>query len=210
MKTKKIISVLLVCFMLLSVVSVSAFAAEYYSTSIFKEPYTTFYTDAETFDPSGLVITYALSTNGVNMNENYSAGSPKFSFSIPLDKTLSVSDTSVTVYYDGVECGSVQITVTHASAAKWTSASDTQHGHVCAGCGEIIDLEDHSFSPWVPNDDARFLIPETETAHCTVCGAEFTREIAGTEGYLSVFAEYPTLATLIGFISLIVKTIVHN
>ena len=57
----------------------------------------------------------------------------------------------------------------------------------CLGCGQLHEFEVHDVPEYIPNDDGGFFVLQTETGVCTVCNAEVTRTIPGSDTFLPTF-----------------------
>ena len=86
------------------------------SISIATSPSKTTYTAGETFDPTGLVINRYYSDDSSDTFA-YSGHTSEFSFTPSLTTSLTTSDTSVTITYDGKTC-SLPITVNAAPESQ--------------------------------------------------------------------------------------------
>ncbi len=194
MKTRKILALVMAIALLAVSMSVVASAAG----SISVVPRIT-YTDAECFDPTGLVI---LDSTGAQIS--YETDYQYFTFSVELDEKLTIYMTEIEVFYKGESIGFVEITVDHAGG-EITPVNNHSHGQICAGCGVICKNEDHDVEYWVPNDDAGLLTSETETGTCTTCGDTVSQYIPGTATYPTVFASAEILVSLLSLVSMIVE-----
>lgn len=177
MKTKKALAVLLAVVMLVMPLAVSSFAAT--ENGIVAGPTKTAYNDSEYFNPIGIVINYEGET------VSYIPGDSKFRFTPALDELVTVETTDVIVYYDNVEIGTVSISVDHILGEL--VAIDNGHGKFCLGCGQLHEFEEHDVPEYIPNDDGGFFVLQTETGVCTVCNAEVTRNIPGSEKFTGAF-----------------------
>lgn len=153
------------------------------------------YTDSDMFNPTGLSLKIGSETVVYPTNKEH------FSFTVPTDKTLTVDENSATqnviVYYDGVEKGSFEITVTHNFEAIVQLEGGTMHGQFCKGCGQLgsVDQCANHVTEWIPNGDAGFLKQESETGTCAICGGKVTRNIPKTDEQLeNEFNSYFNLA----------------
>ena len=173
MKTKKALAVFLAVVMLVMPLAVSSFAAT--ANSIIVGPIKTAYTDAENFNPIGIVISYE------NEVITYTPGNTAFRFEPALNELLAVETTEVAVYYNNEFVATVPVAVEHILGEL--TAIDNGHGCFCLGCGELHKFETHKVNEWIPNDDGGLFIQQTQTGKCTVCGAEVTESIPGTESF---------------------------
>lgn len=199
MKAKRLLAVLLVAIMLLVPFSSFANAA---GEAIVKGPIITAYTDAEYFNPQGLVIT----VDGVEIE--YTPDNESFKFVPGLTEQLKTSNPvtdingnpveddngyvmyyeNVAVYYDEVLIGTVAVSVSHVWG-ETTYMDNNYHGNYCHGCG-IVDentFSNHNVKEYIPNDDGGLFIQQSETGVCEDCHAEITRKIAGSEKFDSIF-----------------------
>lgn len=203
MRIKKAIAVLLTVVMLAVPFAVVSFAAP----AIISAPDKTVYTDLEKFDPHGLVIS-------VGEEEiAYTAADEKFAFVPGLDELLTVpeSDTAnVDVYYDNEYAGSVQVTVSHV-LGDVVSLGDAGHGQYCLGCGAVHNYEAHDIPEFIPNDDGGLIIQQTQTGKCTICNAEVTESIPGSEKFSYIFGGEMTdlESTVIGYIYMILVSLIQ-
>ncbi len=68
----------------------------------------------------------------------------------------------------------------HSAAAKWTR-DDTNHWHKCEnGCGEKLDLQEHTFGDWGMYLDSTCTTKGLEMRVCSVCGKAEYRSIDAT------------------------------
>ena len=203
MKTKKALAVLLAVVMLVMPLAVSSFAAT--ENGIVAGPTKTAYNDSEYFNPIGIVINYEGET------VSYIPGDSNFRFTPALDELVTVETTDVIVYYDNVEIGTVSISVDHILGEL--VAIDNGHGKFCLGCGQLHEFEEHDVPEYIPNDDGGFFVLQTETGVCTVCNAEVTRSIPGSEKFINAF-DSETLTELeseiIGYIYKILVSLIQS
>ncbi len=179
MKTKKALAVILAVVMLVMPLAVSSFAATV--SEIITTPIKTAYNDSEYFNPQGLVIF-------VDDEEiSYSPTDTNFRFDPALNELLTVEITEVVVYYNNVLVGTVPVTVKHILGEL--TAINHGHGNYCLGCGQLHNFENHTVDEWIPNDDGGIFIQQTQTGFCTICGAEVTESIPGTEKFITLFDE---------------------
>lgn len=176
MKTKKALAVVLAVVMLVMPLAVSSFAATV--NEIITNPVKTAYNDSEHFNPQGLSI---LVDNELIV---YSPADAKFRFDPALNELLTVETTEIAVYYDNALVGTVPVTVEHILGEL--TAINHGHGNYCLGCGTLHNFKDHTVEEWIPNDDGGIFIQQTQTGFCTVCGAEVTENIPGTEKFYTV------------------------
>ncbi len=195
MKTKKALAVLLAVVMLVMPLAVSSFAAG----TILTNPVKTVYNDSEYFNPQGLVIL----VDGEEIV--YSPDDTKFRFDPALNEFLTVETTEVAVYYNNQFIATVPITVEHILGELTTVGNG--HGRYCLGCGTIHEFEKHYeyslgddpnvleegtgdydyVTDWIPNDDGGIFTMQTATGKCSVCNAEVTKSIPGSEKFLFLF-----------------------
>lgn len=203
MRIKKAIAVLLAVIVLALPLAVVSFAAP----AIISGPDKTAYTDLEKFDPHGIVI-----SDG-EKEIAYSAAEEKFSFVPGLNELLTVNEmgeTKVDVYYDNRYVGSVMVTVDHV-LGDVVSLGDAGHGQYCLGCGTVHNFEEHDIPEFIPNDDGGLIIQQTQTGKCTVCEAEITENIPGSEKFLSIFGGEMTEleGTIIGYVYTILVSLIQ-
>lgn len=200
MKIKKTLAVILTVVMLVLPLAVFS-AAEGETWEILSKPYQESYENGDTFCGDGLEI-----YDGMNWYSYYSEPS-RFSFE-PAVVTCAVSE--IEIYFDGEFVGTTRISVSHISGTDVVSFGKN-HGCYCSECGGVAYFEEHTVADdgWVPNDDATFLVNETETGVCTACGEKVTRTIDGTAGYLKTFnpEKNPYIIMIIEMIASFISTI---
>ena len=64
---------------------------------------------------------------------------------------------------------------------------DHGHGYFCLGCGTLHNFENHIVEEWIPNDDGGIFTLQTQTGVCTICNAEVTESIPGSEKFFYLF-----------------------
>ena len=201
MKTKKALAVILAVVMLVMPLAVSSFAAD---NGIIAGPSKTAYNDAEYFSPLGIVISY----DGKEIA--YTPGDSNFRFLPALNELVTVDTTEIIVYYNNEEIGVAEITVDHVLGEL--TIIDNGHGKFCLGCGQLHEFEEHDVPEFIPNDDGGFFTLQTETGYCSVCNAEVTQTIPGSEKFMNAFdAESLTEfeAEIIGYIYMILVSMVQ-
>ncbi len=202
MKTRKILALVMAIAILAVSMTVVASATEEVPTSaytiLFKQTKDT-YTDAECFEPKGLVVTDATKTQ-----IKYSTESQFFTFSVELDQPLTVYMTEVEVFYKGESCGFVPVKVSHVGG-EIVPVNNHSHGQICSACGVICHNTDHKVEYWVPNGDAGLVTSETETGTCTVCGDTVSRYISGTATFTTVFAGYDIIQLILTLVNMFVE-----
>ena len=177
MKTKKALAVLLAVVMLVMPFAVSSFAAT--ANAIISGPIKTAYTDAENFNPIGIVISYEDDVI------TYTPGNTAFRFEPALNELLDVETTEVAVYYNNKFIATTTVTVEHVLGEL--IAIDNGHGKYCLGCGTLHEFEHHTVTNWIPNDDGGIFTLQTQTGVCDICNAEVTETIPGTSKFESLF-----------------------
>lgn len=175
MKTKKALAVLLAVVLLVVPLAVSSYAAG----TIVSPAIKTAYTDAECFNPQGLVI------NDGTKDIVYIPTDSNFRFVPGLDQLLTVDTTEVSVFYKNEFVGVVPVTVEHLLGDL--VAIDNGHGKYCLGCGELHEFETCTVNNWIPNDDGGIFIQQTQSGKCEICGNVVTESIPGSEKFLSLF-----------------------
>ncbi|MBR4286575.1 MAG: hypothetical protein IKT55_02585 [Clostridia bacterium] len=209
MRTKKAIAVLLAVVILAIPFAVVSSA----SSAIVSAPIKTQYTDCEYFNPQGLVVEYE------GKEVAYSPIDPDFAFSPALNEYLTVGTNSdgddlptntVEVYYKNEFVGTVEIEVSHV-LGEITFLSEAGHGQYCLGCGKVHNYSEHNIPEYIPNDDGGIFLAQTETGTCLDCGGKVTRNIPGTEGFVSIFGGEMTdlESTVIGYIYTILVSLVQ-
>ncbi len=181
MKTKKALAVLLAVVMLVMPLAVSSFAAT--ANEIITNPVKTVYNDTECFNPVGIVVMIdgePIAYHPQNVN---------FRFDPALNEYLTVETTEIFVYYNNEIVGTVPVTVNHILGEL--TPIDNGHGNFCLGCGELHNFEKHNVEEWIPNDDGGIFTMQTQTGFCTVCGAEVTENIPGSEKFTSIILANP-------------------
>lgn len=202
MKTKKALAVILAVVMLVMPLAVSSFAAE---NGIVAGPAKTVYNDAEYFSPLGIVVSY----EGDEIA--YTPGDSNFRFIPALNELVTVDTTDVVVYYNNEEIGTVEITVDHILGEL--TVIDNGHGKFCLGCGQLHEFEEHDVPEFIPNDDGGFFTLQTETGICSVCKAEVTQTIPGSEKFMAAFD--PETMTefeseIVGYIYMILVSLIQS
>ena len=176
MKTKKALAVLLAVVMLVMPLAVSSFAAE---NGIEAGPIKTAYNDTEYFNPQGLSIVY----EGEIID--YTPANNNFRFEPALNELLTVETAEVAVFYNNRFIGMVPVAVDHLLGEL--TAIDHGHGYFCLGCGTLHNFENHIVEEWIPNDDGGIFTLQTQTGVCTICNAEVTESIPGSEKFFYLF-----------------------
>ena len=202
MKTKKALAVILAVVMLVMPLAVSSFAAD---NGIIAGPTKTAYNDAEYFSPLGIVISY----EGDEIA--YTPGDSNFRFLPALNELVTIDTTEIIVYYNNEEIGVAEITVDHVLGEL--TIIDNGHGKFCLGCGKLCEFEEHDVPEFIPNDDGGFFTLQTETGYCTVCKAEVTQTIPGSEKFLIAFdtenmTEFE--AEIVGYIYMILVSLIQS
>lgn len=175
MKTRKALAVLLAV-----VLMVVPFAVSSYATGTIVSPaIKTVYTDAEFFNPQGLVV------NDGTKDVAYTPTDDNFRFVPGLDQFLTVDTTEVSVFYKNEFVGVVSVTVNHILGDL--VAIDKGHGRYCLGCGELHEFENCTVTNWIPNDDGGIFVQQTQSGKCEVCGNIVTESIPGSEKFLTLF-----------------------
>ena len=177
MKTKKALAVVLAVVMLVLPLAVSSFAAT--ANGIITNPIKTAYNDTEYFNAQGLSIIYE------NEIVVYTPADTNFRFEPAPNELLTVETTEVAVYYNNSFIGMVPVTVDHLLGEL--TAIDHGHGYFCLGCGTLHNFENHIVEEWIPNDDGGIFVMQTQTGICTICNAEVTESIPGSEKFFSLF-----------------------
>ena len=223
MKAKRTLAVLLVAIMLLVPFASSVSAA---APTLVSGPIITAYTDAEYFNPQGIVV----SVDGEEIA--YTPDNASFKFVPALNEQLSATDvvmldennvakdengyalytTDVSIYYDEQLVATVTVDVAHTWGGT-VCFDNNFHGRSCKGCGIVdeITLSAHNVSQYIPNDDGGLFIQQSETGVCDDCKAEITRKIPGTEKFNSIFTgDYTeTEGTILTYISAILVTLIQ-
>ena len=202
MKTKKALAVLMAVVMLVVPFAVSSFAAS--ENAIVTNPIKTAYNDAEYFNAQGLSILFdgeVVVYNPTNTN---------FRFEPALNELLTVETVEVAVFYNNRFIGMIPVTVEHLLGEL--TAVDHGHGNFCLGCGTIHNFENHTVEEWIPNDDGGIFVMQTQTGYCTICGAEVTENIPGSEKFNDLFDENALTgleSTIIGYIYSIAVSLIQ-
>lgn len=223
MKAKRTLAVLLVAIMLLVPFASSVSAA---APTLVSGPIITAYTDAEYFNPQGIVV----SVDGEEIA--YTPDNASFRFVPALNEQLSATDvvmldennvakdengytlytTDVSIYYDEQLVATVTVDVAH-TWGDTVCFDNNFHGRNCKGCGIVdeITLSAHNVSQYIPNDDGGLFIQQSETGVCDDCKAEITRKIPGTEKFNSIFTgDYTeTEGTILTYLSAILVTLIQ-
>lgn len=177
MKTKKALAVVLAVVMLVMPLAVSSFAAT--ANAIITAPLKTAYNDTEYFNAQGLSIIYE------NEIIVYTPADTNFRFEPAFNELLTVETTEVAVYYNNRFIGMVPVTVDHLLGEL--TAIDHGHGYFCLGCGTLHNFENHIVEEWIPNDDGGIFTMQTQTGTCTICSAQVTESIPGSEKFFTLF-----------------------
>lgn len=202
MKTKKALAVLLAVVMLVMPFAVSSFAAS--ENAIVTNPIKTAYNDAEYFNAQGLTILFE------NEVVVYTPTNSDFRFEPALNELLTVETAEIAVFYNNRFIGMVPVTVEHLLGEL--TAVDHGHGNFCLGCGTIHNFENHTVEEWIPNDDGGIFVMQTQTGYCTICGAEVTENIPGSEKFNDLFDEGALTeleSTVIGYIYSIAVSLIQ-
>jgi hypothetical protein len=176
MKTKKALAVVLAVVMLVMPLAVSSFAAD---NGIEAAPLKTAYNDTEFFNAQGLSIVY----EGEIIE--YTPADSNFRFEPASNELLTVDTTEVAVYYNNRFIGMIPVTVEHQLGEL--TVIDHGHGYFCLGCGTLHNFENHVVEEWIPNDDGGIFTLQTQTGVCTICNAEVTESIPGSEKFFYLF-----------------------
>ncbi len=175
------------------------------------------YTDAQSFDPTGIEINLSL-TNGKSGTIVYSEeNAHAFTFVPTINEKLSVYDTEVAMLLNGVIIGYTPITVEHQWSAgpvnittdKYTSNKPGYHAIVCEGCGETHDAQPHIVDEeaWTYNNDETFVANGTESNTCLDCGTVLIRDTFGTAGFNTAFADMHFIKVIFEYINVLLRFI---
>ncbi len=130
---------------------------------------------------------------------------------------VPVGTTEIVTYFSGYKLSTVPVTVSHdwssgpvcITTDKYTDNKPGYHAIVCNGCGEAHTAAPHTVDPnsWVSNEDASFVGNGTASTTCLDCGATLTKDVQGTAGFNSAFANYHFLLVIFEYINFILRII---
>lgn len=175
------------------------------------------YTDAEKYDATGLEIALSL-TNGKSGTLVYNDDTAHaFSF-IPSEKeNLTVYDSEVAMFLNGVLIGYSPITVEHQWSAgpvnittnKYSENNKGYHAIVCEGCGETHEAKEHvpQNEEWTYNNDQTFVANGTESNVCKDCGTVLIRDTFGTADFNTTFADMHFIKVIFEYINVLLRFI---
>lgn len=140
----------------------------------------------------------------------------------------------ISTYFFGNKFSVIPVNVEHAWSSgpvsittdKYTDNKPGYHAIVCDGCGlshtaekhrpeieldaagnPILDAEGNPVQKWTSNEDASFVGNGTASSTCQDCGATLTKDVHGTAGFNSAFANYHFLLVIFEYINLILRFI---
>lgn len=187
------------------------------STVVNSKPSKTNYYDSEKFDATGLSLTVTTTIDKEGIYTYNEETSPMFSFSPSNKENLSIYDSEVITYLNGIEVLKTPITVDHKwsdgyvniTTDKITENKPGYHAIVCEGCGETHDAQVHIYddNAWTDNGDQTFLKNGTQSNTCEECGATLIRDAYGNAEYLATFADYHFLLVIFDYIHLLISFI---
>ncbi|MGN1315798.1 MAG: hypothetical protein ACI4VW_01930 [Acutalibacteraceae bacterium] len=185
------------------------------SATVVSRPVKTAYTDADRFDITGLQVAIE-TTDGVMGTYTYSDDTAYAFTTNPSNKeNLSIYDSEVVTYLNGLEIVKTPITVDHCwsdgfvciTTDKYSTNKPGYHAIVCEGCGETHSAEPHVIddAAWTYNNDQTFMKDGTESNVCLECGATLIRDTHGTADYHTVLADYHFIRVILDY----VNTLLH-
>lgn len=187
------------------------------STSVNSKPSKTDYYDSEKFDATGLSLTVTTTAGKEGIYTYNEETSHMFSFSPSNKENLSIYDSEVITYLNGIEVLKTPVTVEHKwsdgyvniTTDKITENKPGYHAIVCEGCGETHDAQVHVYDDdaWTDNGDQTFLKNGTQSNTCQECGATLVRDAFGNAEYLETFADYHFLLVIFDYIHLLISFI---
>ncbi len=201
-------------------VTISGTVAEFpaiASTVVNSTPEKTTYFDSERFDATGLSLSVT-TTAGETGAFTYTPDTAfMFSFNPSNKENLSIYDSEVITYLNGIEVLKTPIAVEHKwsdgyvniTTNKITDNKPGYHAIVCEGCGETHDAQVHVYDEngWTDNGDQTFLKNGTQSNTCEECGATLIRDASLTADYITVFADYHFILVIFDYIHLLLNLI---
>lgn len=188
------------------------------SATVSSRPYKSIYTDAEKFDPTGLVLDIT-TTNGESGTFTYSEETAHMFFCTPTNsEKLTCYDTEVAIAFNGSQICKVPISVDHQWSADYVSITTDKyfdnkpgyHAIVCEGCGETHDAQPHEVADpeaWTPNGDQGFLSNGTESNVCMHCNTTLVRDAHGSADYNDALADYHFIRVILDYINMLLNII---
>lgn len=188
------------------------------SYMVLSKPAKNVYTDADKFDPNGLVLAVS-TTNGEVGTFTYSEETAHMFFCTPTDsEKLTCYDTEVVIDFNGEQICKVPIIVDHKWSAGYVSITTDKysenkpgyHAIVCEGCGETHDAQPHVVADeeaWTANGDQGFLSNGTESNVCADCGTTLVRDAHGSADYNDALADYHFIRVILDYINMLLNII---
>lgn len=192
------------------------------------------YKDSEMVELEGTQV-YVVTSNGSAGTVTYAPSNAHMFTTIPAkDKRIPVGTTEIVTYFAGIHLSTLPVTVSHDWSAgpvcittdKYTDKKPGYHAIVCNGCGEahsaaqhrpeiqrdeqgnpVLDENGNEIQAWVSNEDATFVGNATYSTTCQDCGATLTKDVIGTAGFNTAFANYHFLLVIFEYINLILRII---
>lgn len=188
------------------------------SSTVISKPNKIEYTDAEKFDPTGLVLDLSLS-NGESGIFTYSEETAHMFYCTPTSsEKLTCYDSEVAIDFNGLQICKIPISVEHQWSADYVSITTDKyyenkpgyHAIVCEGCGETHDAQPHVVADeeaWTANGDQGFLSNGTESNVCADCGTTLIRDAHGSADYNEALADYHFIRVILDYINMLLNII---
>lgn len=192
------------------------------------------YLDSETVELEGTKLSITTSS-GITGTVTYAPQNAHMFTTIPAkNEKIPVNTTEIVTYFSGRHLSTLPISVSHAwstgfvciTTDKYTDNKPGYHAIVCNGCGEAHSAEEHrpevvrddagnpvldengnEIQAWESNEDASFVGNGTASTTCQDCGATLTKDVHGTAGFNTAFANYHFLLVIFEYINLILRII---
>lgn len=187
------------------------------STTVLSTPKKNDYYDSEKFDATGLSLSVTTTIGETGIYTYTKDTAYLFSFNPTSNEKLSIYDTEVVTYLNGVEVLKTPISVSHKfsdgyvniTTYKYTETKPGYHAIVCEGCGEAHDAQPHviDHDTWTYNNDQTFVANGTESTICLDCGTVVTRDTVGTADFNTVFADMHFIKVIFEYINLLLQFI---
>lgn len=187
------------------------------TSTVLSKPQKTSYYDSEKFDATGLEIAI-VTTDGDMGTYTYNEDTAyAFSFNPSVKENLSLYDSEVVTYLNGIEIIKTPITVNHKwsdgyvniTTDVYTETKPGYHAIVCEGCGEKHDAQPHVVDPdaWTYNNDQTFMKDGTESNICLDCGTVLTRNTHGTADYNVALGDFHFIQVILDYINMLLNII---
>ncbi len=202
------------------------------SLSVSKASEKMFYTDGEKPDLEGVCVNVTTSS-GLSGKVTYSPASDHMFTTIPnKNQKLVAADgeegidgtTQIATYFFDRWVSSIPVYVDHAwsghlvsiTTDKYVEGPDPSnptkpgyHAEKCNGCGKTRNKAPHKVNPyaWIDNNDATLTANGTAHQDCLDCGATLTKDVLGSAGYNTAFANYHFLKVIFDYINFLLRII---